>query len=206
MIRIQIRSSFAQFTGKMKNKHIVLSIGLISLLSLSIGCKAKSPAANTGASPAASATTNTSSNSNRPSDASSSAANANHDKAGATPAPEQTTGPPKLIGTYEAREVEDKGVVTMLSQIKTVIVFTADGSYSRASQKEGRIYHRDSGQFHIEGPDNLVLSIQVSDKNIKSPPLTKTHKFSLSSDGDELKLISEKGAIATYRRTAKPKA
>jgi hypothetical protein len=189
----------------MKNKHIVLSIGLISLLSLWIGCSARhTPATNTGASPPASATTNTSSNSNQLADANS-VSNANRNNAVATPASE-TTGPPKLIGTYEAREVEDKGVVTMISQIKTIIVFTGDGSYSRVSQKEGRTYHSDSGQFHIEAPDKLVLSIQVSDKNIKSPALTKTHKFSLSSDGDELRLISEKGATATYRRTAKPKA
>jgi hypothetical protein len=113
--------------------------------------------------------------------------------------------PAKLFGAYEWREVEDKGVVTIITKVKTVMVFTADGNYSRISQRNGKTYHSDSGQFRIEG-DKLVLTIQISEKNIKTPPLVKAHKFSLSADGDELKMTSDAGATATYQRTSKPKA
>lgn len=115
--------------------------------------------------------------------------------------------PPKLLGTYEAREVENKGVVTMISQIKTLFVFRADGTYSRVSQVKGKTYHSDAGQFRIEAPDKLIITIQISDNNMKTPAVVKTQRFSLSPDGSELKLISvKKQSTATFQRTAKPTA
>jgi hypothetical protein len=175
----------------MKRTHVAWSITLISLLSLFAGCKGRDTAtgASGTASPAVTANANAPANSNK--------------SAETPPASE----PPKLIGTYEAREVEDKGVVTLITQIKTIFVFRDDGTYSRVSQVKGKTYHSDSGQFRIEGPDKLVLTIQIAEKNIKSPPVVKTQRFSLSPDGDELKLTSaKKGLTATYQRTAKPKA
>lgn len=174
---------------EMKRTHVASSITLISLLFLLTGCKARNTTTgnSTTASPAVTANPNASANSNQ--------------SAPTPPAGE----PAKLIGTYEAREIENNGVVTLISQIKTIFIFTADGSYSRVSRVKGKIYHSDGGQFRIEPPDKLVLTIQISEKNIKSPPVIKTHKFSLSPDGDELKMTSEKGT-ATYQRTSKPNA
>ena len=115
----------------------------------------------------------------------------------------------QLLGEYEMREIQDRGVVTMVSAIKTKIFFMADGSYSRISKKDGRTYHSDSGRFRIEAPDKLVLSIQLSGQaagqTIQNPAIEKTHKFKLSPDGDELKLTSDKGSVAVYHRLSKPK-
>lgn len=137
------------------------------------------------------------------------AANSN---SSSTPAAAQPTesaakpsAPAQLIGTYEAREIQDKGVVTLISKIRTLISFTADGTFSRASQAEGKTYHTDSGLFRIEPPDKLVLTIQVSKKEIKSPPIVKKHTYSLSPDGDQLKMTNDKGSTAIFQRVARPK-
>jgi hypothetical protein len=177
----------------MKRTHGVPII-MISLLFLLPGCKTKGTAsgnsANDSKQPAGSADANRNEN-----------AAANDSRA-----TQQPSEPPKLIGSYEAREIEDKGVVTMISQIKTIFVFTADGTYQRVSQAKGKTYHSDSGHFQIEPPDKLIITIQISDRNMKNPAVIKTHRFSLSPDGDDLKLTNEKGTTATYHRTAKPKA
>lgn len=175
----------------MKRTHVALSITLVSLLFLFTGCKGRNTATGNAAttSPAVNANANVPADSNQ---------------AAATP---PAGAPAKLVGTYEAREVEDKGVVTVLTQIKTVFVFRDDGTYSRVSQVKGKTYHSDSGQFRIEGSNMLIITIQITDKNIKSPPVIKAQRFSLSPDGDELKLTSgQKGTTATYQRIAKPKA
>lgn len=173
----------------MKRTHVVLSIAPVLLTCFLAGCKSKeiAPGNSAGATPSVTA------NANSPV--------ASGAQSGATP---PVSGPAKLIGTYEAREIENKGVVTLVSQIKTIMVFTAEFNYSRVSQANGKLYHSDSGHFRIEAPDRLVLTIQVVNKNIKSPPAIVTHKYSLSPNGDELKLTSEKGT-ATYQRTSQPK-
>jgi hypothetical protein len=118
--------------------------------------------------------------------------------------------PAQLVGIYESTEVQSGGVVTLLSQLKTMFLFSADGSYSRESKVKGEPYHSDSGTFRIEAPDKLILSIQVTglkaQRKIESPPLTKTHRFSLSPDGDQLTLMSDNGKTAIFRRVSKPKA
>ena len=95
----------------------------------------------------------------------------------------------------------------MISKIKTLFVFRADGTYSRVSQVKGKTYHSDSGQYRIDAPDKLVITIQVSDNNMKTPAVVKTQRFRLSPDGNELKLISvKKESTATFQRTSKPTA
>ena len=128
------------------------------------------------------------------------------------PAPNQpqaaAQGPvasPQLTGTYVMKEVQDKaGVVNIISELKTVIHFDADGSYSRASSNKGRLYHTDSGNYRIEGSDKLVLTIRMSkggSKNeIHNPPLQKPHQFALSQNGAELRLTSADGKIALFQR------
>jgi hypothetical protein len=134
---------------------------------------------------------------------------ANSTKPTDAPADSKPPEPAKLIGTYESREVHEQGVVTLISQLKTVWTFSADGTYERVSRVKGKPYHADSGTFRIEPPDKLVLSIQVTGlktkREIQNPPLSKTHIFSLSPDGDELKMTSAKGAVAIFQRIAKPK-
>ena len=188
----------------MKRAQIV-SIVAASLFFLLYGCKAREQT-SANAAKAAPATSATSSNSTeKPNPPSAATSNANTSKESDPSSREAPKETPQLIGTYEAREVEDKGVVTLISQIKTVISFSAAGTYSRASQAKGKIYHSDSGQFRIEPPNKLVLTIQTSRKTILKPPVEKRHTFSLSADGDELRLTSDKGTRAVFHRVSKPK-
>jgi hypothetical protein len=126
----------------------------------------------------------------------------------AGPAEPKPAGKAELVGTYESREVQDKGVVTLISQLRTLWMFSSDGSYSRVSEVKGKPYHADSGSFRIEPPDKLILNIQVTglktQRKMQNPPLSKTHKFELSADGEELRLISEKGSVGIFRRISRP--
>lgn len=183
---------------EMKRTPSILSILLVVLMLLLIGCKAGENAPDTATKPAAAGNSNTAGTDN----------NTTASKQG--DAPPSPAGPAQLIGTYEAREVHDRGVVTLISQLKTLWMFTADGTYSRVSEVKGKPYHADSGTFRIEPPDKLVLTIQVTglkaNRKIQNPPLSKTHKFSLSPDGAELRLTSEKGSVGIFERVAQPKA
>src|SRR5262249_9212342 len=105
----------------------------------------------------------------------------------------------KLVGTYELSEMQKGGVKTIMSKIKTQIVFTSDGRYSLATTAGGQTTHTESGQFHLEG-DSLVFSTLLWDKEIKTTPLTKRSKFSVIGDGRELRIISKKGDVAVFYR------
>src|SRR5882724_5833887 len=189
----------------MKRAHT--SILLVSAILLLAGCKAREAASNNTAAPAPAAT-NTTSNANQSADPPNANRNSNPGKEAAS-ATVKPVGPPQLLGTYESREVRDQGVVTLMSQLKTLWMFSADGTYSRVSQVKGQPYHADSGTFRIEPPDKLVLTIQVTGpkakRRIQNPPLSKTHTFSLSPDGEELRFTSAKGSVGIFQRVAKPK-
>lgn len=180
----------------MKTAQVILFV--LSTLLLS-ACSAGQTASPSTEKPVAAA------NSNQPT----SPADANSSKRADAPLEVKPAGPAQLLGTYESREVHDQGVVTLMSQLKTVWMFTADGAYQRLSQVKGKPYHADSGTFRIDPPDKLVLTIQVTglktQRKIQNPPLMKTHIFSLSPDGEELRLTSAKGSVAVFERIAKPK-
>lgn len=185
---------------QMRRVGFILSIlGVLSMLLLA-GCKA-GETASTAAKPAPA------DNSNQT--AASADRNTASPKQGDVSAMATPSGPAQLIGTYESREVHNQGVVTLISQLKTLFIFASDGTYSRVSQVKGKPYHADSGTFRVEAPDKLVLTIQVTGlraaRKIQSPPLSKTHKFSLSPDGSELRLTSDKGSVGIFERVAKPK-
>ena len=190
----------------MKRAHT--SILLVSAILLLAGCKAREAASNNTAAPAPAAA-NTTSNANQSADPANANRNSNPGKEAAS-ATVKPVGPPQLLGTYESREVRDQGVVTLMSQLKTLWMFSADGTYSRVSQVKGQPYHADSGTFRVEPPDKLVLTIQVTGpkakRRIQNPPLSKTHTFSLSPDGEELRFTSAKGSVGIFKRVAKPKS
>jgi len=100
-------------------------------------------------------------------------------------------------------QVQKAGVVNMLTEARSEITFIPDGTYSRLSKLKDRVIHDDHGQYRIENGQYLVLTIQISKKNIHNPPLEKRHKISLSSDGEELKMISENGDIAVFHKISK---
>lgn len=111
--------------------------------------------------------------------------------------------PITLAGTYTISEVENQGVVSMVDTKKaaTIITFKPSGTYRRESTKEGLPYHIDSGTFRIEEPDRLVLRILMVNLKSQSQPKEAQHTFKLSPDGEELKLISKDGKVATFRRS-----
>jgi hypothetical protein len=187
----------------MKIVEVGASVLIVSLMLAAEGCKAKDTTPASAAKPPVASNENDA-KPTPPLPPVGATTNANNSKEIASSSTD-TSKTPQLIGTYEAREVDDKGVVTLISQIKTVISFSAAGTYSRASQALGKIYHSDSGQFRIEPPNKLVLTIQTSKKTILKPPIEKIHTFSLSSDGDELRLTSDKGTTAVFHRVSKPK-
>jgi hypothetical protein len=184
------------------------TILLVSVMLLLASCKAPEAASNNKATPAPAAP-NTTSNANPSAETANTNRNSNPGKEADAAATVKPVGPPQLLGTYESREVRDQGVVTLMSQLKTLWMFSADGTYSRVSQVKGQPYHADSGTFRIEPPDKLVLTIQITGpkakRRIQNPPLSKTHTFSLSPDGEELRFTSAKGSVGIFKRVAKPK-
>lgn len=192
----------------MKRAHASLILFVATLLMLG-GCKAPETASNNSAPPPPAASPNTTANANQSAQTANANRSANPGKEADASANAKPSGPAQPLGTYESREVQDKGVITLISQLRTLWLFASDGTYSRVSQVKGKTYHADSGTFRIEPPDKLVLTIQVTglktQQKIQSPPLSKTHIFSLSPDGEELRLTSEKGSVGIFRRVAKPK-
>ena len=114
---------------------------------------------------------------------------------------QKPAGSGKLLGSYTIAEVHEKGVVTMIPhQIATQFTFLPDGTYSRTSKARDKANFKDSGQFVIEGDDLLILKIVMWRGKIQQPPVEKRHKFSLSEDGMELKMIAKDRKIAVFRR------
>jgi hypothetical protein len=192
----------------MNRAHIIPSILFVSAVLLLAGCTTREAASNSPATPTPAAS-NTTNNANQSAETANANRNANPGKGADVSAAVKPAGPAQLLGTYESREVRDQGVVTLMSQLKTLWMFSADGTYSRVSQVKGKPYHADSGTFRVEPPDKLVLTIQVTGpkakRRIQNPPLSKTHTFSLSPDGEELKFTSAKGSVGIFQRVAKPK-
>ena len=85
-------------------------------------------------------------------------------------------------------------------QIATQITFLPDGTFSRTSKARDKANFKDSGQFVIEGQDQLVLKIVMSRGQIQKTPVEKRHTFSLSEDGMELKMTAKDGKVAIFRR------
>lgn len=196
----------------MKRAHYIPPVLFVSALLMMAGCKAREAASNNAPPPASSnASSNAGSANNSGQAAPTTNANrsANPGNEAGAAANAKANAPAQLLGTYESREVQSEGVVTVMSQLKTLWMFSADGTYFRESQVKGKAYHADSGKFRIESPDKLHLSIEVTGlktaRKVQTPPLSKTHVFSLSPDGEELRLTSDKGSVGIFRRVAKAK-
>src|SRR5437870_500153 len=117
----------------MKRTYLLLVL-TISLISLGAACQSKTTTSGNSAN-----VTQASVDTNRSKQPAASDANSAKGPSGATSQASSQAGErAQLIGSYEAREVEEKGVVTMISQIKTIFVFTADGTYQRVSQAKGK--------------------------------------------------------------------
>ncbi|HWP42087.1 MAG TPA: hypothetical protein VNO14_02540, partial [Blastocatellia bacterium] len=110
--------------------------------------------------------------------------------------------PPRLSGDYILSEVQHEGQIVMISsENSTEISFRPDGTYARVSRMNGRVDHTDSGEFRIEGGNQLVLRIQMWKKEFQLPAVEKKHSFTLSADGAELRMAGSDGKIGVFRRT-----
>jgi hypothetical protein len=109
----------------------------------------------------------------------------------------------RIAGAYVLGEIHNGGVITMVSpELRTILALSKDGSYTRIATKEGTMYRRDTGVYSVEEPDRLVLMIQNStEKGIHNPPTKKPLSFTLSQDGNELRLKNEDGSIGVFRRS-----
>jgi hypothetical protein len=184
---------------EMINKPAILIIALL-ILPLA-GCNKGAATSNSDAKPA---TSNSNSGTNSATSGSSASAQANSNASSDNSATSnEPADPAKMLGTYQMVQVQKAGVVNMLSQARSEITFIPDGTYSRLSKVKDKVIHDDHGQYRIEGGQYLVLTIQISKKTIHNPPLEKRHKISLSSDGEELKMISENGDIAVFHKIRK---
>ncbi|MGA9771431.1 MAG: hypothetical protein WBV94_20530 [Blastocatellia bacterium] len=181
----------------MIKKSVILIIALL-ILTLA-GCTKGAPDSNSDSK----TNSNIVANPATPNSGSSAQANGNASTAVNSAASGEPADPAKLLGTYQMVQVQKAGVVNMLSQARSEITFLPEGTYSRLSKVNDKVIHDDQGQFRIEGGEYLVLTIQVSKKNIHNPPLEKRHKISLSRDGEELKMISENGDIAVFHKIRK---
>jgi hypothetical protein len=106
-----------------------------------------------------------------------------------------------LQGTYKISEVQHDGIVEMISpENSTEITFKQPSSFSRQSKISGKVTHTDSGQFQVEG-DKLILKIVMSKNQLQVKPVEKRFAYTLSADGEELKLTSDNNKTAVFRRT-----
>jgi hypothetical protein len=120
----------------------------------------------------------------------------------------QTTTPtiPQAVlqGTYAIYEVQHDGIVEIVSSDNTTeITFKPPASFSRLSKKKGNVDHTDSGQYKIEGDNQLSLKIVMSKERFQLKPVEKIFGFWVSPNGDEMKLITikdQKPRTAVFRR------
>jgi hypothetical protein len=180
-------------------KIYTTSVLLLLLAAGLVGCKNAATSTNNQSSVAQPPASNSNAQDNRP------AANstASNQQAPGAPTAAAANNAAKLFGTYQMSEVHSGGVVNMISQLKTQITFLADGTYSRISMRKGNVYHSDAGDFRVEGNDQLVLLIKFARQKMNNPPLERRHSFTLSRDGEELKMTSDDGKVAVYRKIRK---
>lgn len=181
-------------------KRIYTTSALLLLLAAGLaGCKNAATSTSNQASPAQTAT----SNSNAPASQPAANGNAPTEKAPGAATAAEANAVSKLYGTYSMTEVHSAGVVNMISQLKTQITFLSDGTYSRISMRKGNVYHSDAGIFRVEGNDQLVLLIKFARQKVHNPPLERRHSFTLSRDGEELRMTSDDGKVAVFRKIKK---
>ena len=175
------------------------SILIILLTAWLGGCKNAATSTNNEAKPA-----QPPSNSNAASGQPVGNGNASAEKSSAAASASDSSNASKLFGTYEMSEVHSGGVVNMISEMKTELTFLSDGNYMRVSKRKGKPYHSDAGSYRIDGSDHLVLMIKIAKQKVYDPPLERKHSFTLSRDGEELRMTSDDGKIAVFRKVRKP--
>jgi hypothetical protein len=191
--------------------RLLFSTILCLSCALAIACAGKTGPENQTANTAASgqnANAGVQNPSAPPSGASQTATAAAGGQQGASSAPSAPSGAadsagpsaPTLKGAYAIKEVHKDGVITILTQVTTVINFYQDGTYSRSAMKGKHAYHTDAGNYRIEG-NQLTLMTTMGGGKIHNPPRESKHTFTLSADGSELRLTSSKGNIAVFQRT-----
>src|SRR5437762_13122108 len=121
----------------MKNGYVTLAIVVSVTLVWLSGCRAKETTSNTSTRPTTSPVTNGNATDNSNQTATTASSNRNADRTSPPSDSAKAKTPPQLIGTYESREVHSSGVVTVISKLRTIWMFSADGNYSRVSQVNG---------------------------------------------------------------------
>lgn len=175
---------------------------LLILAAIFVGCNKTAPASGVSSNTSASGSEGKAAASTNSSSATQPEGSSAEKPAQPASAADENPDPAKMIGRFKMTQVHKDGVVSMISERNVEISFSPDGSYSRTSKAKDKdkAVHDDHGQYRIENGNQLVLSIQVSKKTIHNPPIEKRHKIGLSKDGEELRMITEKGDVAVFRR------
>jgi hypothetical protein len=114
-----------------------------------------------------------------------------------------------LLGVYTISEVDHqidkKDAVDMIPSTSEIqFTFGSDGSFMRVARKKGLVALTETGNFRIDLPDQLVLSPLIVNKKPVTDGRQTSYKFTVSSDGDELRLWGPRGNVAIFHRTEKP--
>ncbi|HYL97820.1 MAG TPA: hypothetical protein VEZ90_02610 [Blastocatellia bacterium] len=121
-----------------------------------------------------------------------------------SPAPTPTANN-GLVGTYSISEVENKGAIELIDPKKAQVTFAffPDGSYARSTRNRDQIIYSDGGNVRFDGPGQLTLVTTIENRSILKEPHSKSYKYELSSDGQELKLWGTNERVAVFKKADK---
>jgi hypothetical protein len=183
-------------SSKMSSKGQWILVLLVAVLISGSGCKNAASSSRTG--------------NGGPGDAATPKSGAPDSPAGAaSPGTGAINKPPAQVqwleGVYVIAEVQEKqnGKIDMVpAGSQVTLTFMQDGTFTRSSNRKGKAFHKDAGNYTL-AKDQLTLTATISEKDILQAPMERAYTFSISPDGDELKLTGVDGKVALFRRKAR---
>ena len=113
------------------------------------------------------------------------------------------------FGVYKISEVDhlvgNQNAADMIpSEREIQFTFGSDGGYKRVSKRKGKIVLTETGTFRVDEPDQLVIIPAKQNTEAVTDGRKTSYKFTLSRDGDELKLWGPRGNVAVFHKTQGP--
>src|SRR5262249_10743343 len=113
------------------------------------------------------------------------------------------------FGVYTISEVDhmvgNQNAADMIPSHREIqFTFGSDGGYKRVSKRKGKIVLTETGTFRVDEPDQLVIIPAKQNTEAVTDGRKTSYKFTLSRDGDELKLWGPRGNVAVFHKTQGP--